>query len=359
MSKTIQDLLSEVNAELKAARIAVVVRVRGDRLSLPGTFPPKPGSQKIAPHQQDLALSIYANPAGFRRAKAEALRVGGLLACKEFRWEDLGFGFKPTDSISDWLEKFERDYFNRRARTPKTETSFEDYLDTWKLFKDKGAPLTAETIKAALLKSPPDSRQRSRACIALGALAKFAGIEIDLKPYRGRYSPYAAIQERELPSDELIEEWYKLIPNPAWQWAYGIMATYGIRNHELFYLDLREFHQSPGILIIQEGGKTGQRKVWPCRHWWEKWNLGDIRLPQCTGKDNTALGQRVTRAFIRYQVPFRPYDLRHAWAVRTAITGLDISIAAKMMGHSVDVHHKLYHRWIDDRHLQAAWERTI
>ena len=319
MSKTIQDLLSEVNAELKAARIGVVVRVRGDRLSLRGTFPPKPGSQKTDPHQQDLALSIYANPAGFRRAKAEAIRIGGLLACKEFKWEDLGFGFKPTDSISDWLEKFERDYFNRRARTPKTETSFEDYLDTWKLFQDKAAPLTAETILVAALKSPPDSRQRNRACIALGALAKFAGIEIDLKPYRGRYSPYTAIQERDLPSDELIEEWYKRIPNPAWQWAYGIMATYGIRNHELFYLDLREFHQSPGILIIQEGGKTGQRKVWPYRHWWEKWNLGNIKLPQCTGKDNTALGQRVTRAFIRYQVPFRPYDLRHAWAVRTAM----------------------------------------
>jgi hypothetical protein len=38
-----------------------------------------------------------------------------------------------------------------------------------------------------------------------------------------------------LPSDEVIVEWYDRIPNPTWRYVYGIMATYGLRNHEVFF----------------------------------------------------------------------------------------------------------------------------
>lgn len=57
----------------------------------------------------------------------------------------------------------------------------------------------------------PDSRQRIRACMVAGALAKFAKIEIDLKPYRGKYN--SAILPKDIPSDRQISEWYYSIPN--------------------------------------------------------------------------------------------------------------------------------------------------
>jgi len=352
--------LTQVNAELKAAKCGVMVCLRGDRLSLRGSLPPKPNSGRTKNHQQYLALGIFANPAGFKRAKSEALRISGLIACKEFTWSEwLEPELDPDNRpISDWLDRFEQDYFNKRARTPKTITSFQDYLKAWELFSNKRSPLTKDSILAEVIKSDPDSRHRKRACIALGALAKFAGIDIDLKPYQGKYSPYTAINSKNLPNDELIVEWRNMIPNPAWQWAYGIMATYGIRNHELFYLDTSLLHEAPGILIVLPGGKTNKlRKVWPClAEWWSEWKLWETDLPNCTGKSNTDLGQRVTRAFGRYNIPFSPYDLRHSWAIRTAVYGLDAAIAARMMDHSVDVHTKLYHRWIGDQHFQQAWE---
>jgi hypothetical protein len=31
------------------------------------------------------------------------------------------------------------------------------------------------------------------------------------------------------------------LTNPAWQWVYGMMATYGLRNHEVFFLTLQNF----------------------------------------------------------------------------------------------------------------------
>lgn len=82
-----KDRLAEINAELKAANIGVQVRQRGNRLCLRATLPPQPGSEDKKPHQQHIALGVYANPAGFKPAKAEVIVVGGLLACKEFSWE--------------------------------------------------------------------------------------------------------------------------------------------------------------------------------------------------------------------------------------------------------------------------------
>jgi hypothetical protein len=48
-------------------------------------------------------------------------------------------------------------------------------------------------------------------------------------------------------------------------------------------------------------------------------------------------------------VPFQPYDLRHAWAVR-AISNPQISpsLAAKSLGHSLMVHTTLYQRYFDN-----------
>lgn len=63
-----QDLtLDAVNERLKAAKVGIKVRQKGNRLYLRGTLPPKPGAEKQHPHQQDLSLGIYANPAGLER----------------------------------------------------------------------------------------------------------------------------------------------------------------------------------------------------------------------------------------------------------------------------------------------------
>ncbi|GET44662.1 hypothetical protein S7335_1944 [Microseira wollei NIES-4236] len=94
------------------------VRQRGNRLCLRATLPPQPGSEDKKPHQQHIALGVYANPAEFKRAKAEAIVVGGLLACKEFSWEP----YLKDNSVSataktcrEWAEEFEKDYFTRRV----------------------------------------------------------------------------------------------------------------------------------------------------------------------------------------------------------------------------------------------------
>ncbi len=61
-------------------------------LSLEASFNPrtlpKPQQEAKSNHQQDLALDVYANPAGLKFATAQAKSIGGLLALGRFAWQE-------------------------------------------------------------------------------------------------------------------------------------------------------------------------------------------------------------------------------------------------------------------------------
>lgn len=349
--------VAQANQRLKQAKIGIVIWKRGNKLSLRGMLPPKPGSHKTTATQQTIALNIFANPAGIKRAEAEARKVGGQLACKEFSWDAyLNNSTEPTATVAQWMEKFKENYFTRRARTPKSETTWRTEYQTFFNALPPDEVLTRSLLLQAITSTEADSRSRQRFCMVAKLLAKLAGLDFDPSPLAGSYSP-RQVTPRELPTDEEIAAWYQRIPDRhGWQYAFGLMATYGLRNHEVFNLDLDSLTKPPGIVTVLNG-KTGRRRVWPCYpEWYEKWRLWETeRIPQVTGKDNSALGMRLTQALKRYGF-LKPYNLRHAWAIRTLEFGLDISLAADQMGHSVQVHTNIYHHWISDRHHQRAFE---
>lgn len=347
--------LEKANQRLKLSCAGISIIQRGSKLSLRGMLPNKQSEGKS---QQTIKLDIYANPAGIKRAFEEAKKASALLALKEFDWSLYRSTPILPKVVSEWISQFEQDYFTRRARTPQSETTWRgDYVTFFnKLPPD--APLTAELLKKAVIAVPPDTRSRQRACMVASALAKFALLDFDATPYSGNYSP-ALLTPRTLPTDAEIVEWREKIKDPRWQFVYGLMATYGLRNHEVFNLDLDSLKKEPGILAVLDG-KTGARRVWPCHAaWWDEWHLWDINLiPVCNGKNNSILGNYITRHFKKYGFSY-PYNLRHAWAVRTLELGLDVSLAAKQMGHSVLIHTSTYHHWIDDRTHQKAFEELV
>lgn len=260
-------------------------------------------------------------------------------------------------TILTWISEFEAYYFTCRCRTPKSESTWKgDYL---KVFKNLPLqqPLSSQVVYDLITSTQPDSRNRKRYCIALAALCKFAGIPIELKSLKGRYST-KSVKPRELPDDSTIVAYYSEIPNPNWQWAYGMIATYGLRPHELFHLDHNRLG-SHGQVYITEG-KTGARLIFPFRpEWIQTFKLYDVNPPQVSGRDNSEIGSRVSRAFARYKIPFPAYSLRHAWAIRTMEFGLDRSLAALQMGHSVAVHTDIYHRWISEQRQVDAYKSLI
>lgn len=356
MNLSIPARIEQANGRLRAANVGIVIELRGDSLYLRATLPPKPGARSQRPSQQRIRLSnrgIKANLAGIKEkeAEAEARKVSALLACREFDWQPyLRASVDPLClTIDHWVAEFEADYFARRERNPKSETTWKgDYLRVFNKLP-KNAALSIEVLQQVILKAPPDTRTRKRTAIALNALAKFADLEVNFKPLSGTYSP-KKVQPRDLPDDLTVATWFHQIAACDWRWAYGILATYGLRNHELFHLDFSNFP----MLIVKEG-KTGSRLVYPIYpEWASEWELDKVTLPNCSGKTNSDLGSRVGHAFKRLGIPFTAYDLRHAWAVRSLEFGLDISLAAKQMGHSVQVHSDLYHHWISkDVHQKA------
>jgi integrase len=137
-----------------------------------------------------------------------------------------------------------------------------------------------------------------------------------------------------------------------------MMAAFGLRPHELFHVDEQKLQQT-GIAYVKDG-KTGARLVFPYYpEWVEDFNLKTIQVPQVSGKCNTDLGARVTRAFCRLKIPFPAYSLRHCWAIRLLYFGLDLSSASQQMGHSLAVHTSLYLRWITEEHQRKLFETLL
>jgi integrase len=368
VAKTTEELITEANARLRAAQMRVSIALKRNTLYLRAKLPPKPDSGKGDWHQQWISLGgIYGNAAGVKRAEAEAQRLRYELAMDKFRWADwLAPDRSGERTVEQWAKAYEEAYFGRRQRAPKTETTWDkDYSIPYARLAQvaDGKPLTAQAILAAVQTYAPDTRSRQRAVTAYGRLAEFAGVEVDLSGLRGRYSP-AAVDPRDLPTDDQIIEAVETLADPRWRLLVALMATYGLRDHEVFHADLKTITTPPGVCVVQDG-KTGWHEVWPYPpEWWERWICPwvseGVLLPPLTARQgrNDSYGTKVAQHFKRKGIPFRPYDLRHAWAARTAVYGLDPAIAAKMMGHDLSIHSRVYHRFLNRASMQQAWERS-
>jgi integrase len=340
-------LVKAANARLKAGKTGIAIEVKGDRLTLRATLPPKPNSAKTKPYQQRIYLSWYANPAGIKHAEAEARQVSSDLALDRFDWtrfQDVEAQTEVMPRVDNLIGQFKADKLSQGISDRTWKDDYTEVFD--KLPQD--AELNPNIILDLVRNTEPNTRTRRRYCLALSALAKFAKLDIDLSQYIGNYSP-SKVQPRDIPPDESIQQWYLLIPNPVWQWAFGMLATYGIRPGELLAVN---FDDLPILNIT--GGKTGDRRVYPIYpEWFEHFSLADIKLLSVSNSD------QCSKQFRRYQVPFSPYDLRHAWAIRSMEFGLPIELAAAQMGHSMAVHSQTYHRWISDRHHARAYETIM
>lgn len=353
----IEELIAAANQRLKSQGIKLKICKRGEKLYLRGKLPAKDGEGS---DRQHLALGFDATLLGVQMAESKAIEITVGVNLGTFTWD--GYlkqqpsSLHTRKSAGEWISQFEDYYFNRRFKNNASLLTWKkDYLAVFrKLNWDK--PLTAKAIESAILSTPPDTRVRQRSCMVFTALAKFAKIEANFSQWAGTYSP-KKVQPRNIPSDELISQTIKSIQNPAWRWVTGILATYGLRNHEVFRIDTQLLSRGAFILQINSG-KTDFRRVYPIYfEWFEEFDLQNIVTPQVDfERPNHALGHTVSQAFRRLKLPFRPYDLRHAWAIRALLFGLDVSLAAQMMGHSLKIHTETYQHWINERHYEQAFK---
>jgi integrase len=351
-----QQAIEAINARLKMAIIPVRVRLNREHLVLRATLPKKPGEGE-GTKQYDLSLGIPANQHGLKRVEAEAQRIGSLLSLEKFSWEDylkpVGIERSLIKTTAEWIQEFKEDYM--RSHKVKEDT----WRETWQRTLDrlpKNDSLTEASVLAVVLMTEPHTRSRELACQRLQKFTDFAKLGVDLKSYQGEYNERTT-EPRDIPSDDLILQWRENIPaERGWQWVYGMLAAFGIRPHEAFFC---EFVDPYTVKVTK--GKTGSRitrAIHP--EWADQWELQKIKRPNVQGKVHRSYGQRVSRQFARYKVPFVPYDLRHAFAIRgSVIKRLPVSVMASMMGHSVAVHTRIYHRWLSDSTNEQVYRSLI
>lgn len=355
-----QDRIAKINIRLKEACIPVKLLLRGKSLYVQATFPPKAGESR--PKQRQISLGLPASSDGVSEAEFKAFEIGRSLTIGTFKWSDWEAESQAIVTVADWVAKLKPVYLAENSITENT------WVESWvRVFNllPQNEELNAAILLAAVLTTEPNSWTRRQACQKLQRLADFAGVEVNLRKYQGNYGQ-ASQREIEVPSDQEIARVWRSIKNPEWQLIYGLMAAFGIRDHEAFFC---HFVTDQGISLLQvTEGKTGARRVqafYP--EWVEQWGLVERMeapgKPKVNGRKSKGYhdyGDRVGKAFKRQGVPWHPYTLRHAYAIReSVIFGIPVAAAAANMGHDPAVHLKTYNRWLDDAHRHQVYREKV
>jgi len=374
--------INNINREFQIKGIKLKIEKRGCKLNIRGSLPSKENKniQKI----QRISLGINADNNGLEEAKKKLQLINLQLELDQFEWRDwitssTHEGNKTYESFIREISEFEKNFFKgyrndhlNSARKSNWNSSYKPYIKRMISIYQKIDNKDINNIFLSTLKSYKEgSRSRKQCGTSLNVFAEFLDLNLpsEWKSLSRGYGIKKA-SFRNLPDDNLIEELWKSIPNKEWQYVFGLMATYGLRNHEVFFCDLSSLKNSGDkILRILPTTKTGEHQVWPFPPKWvelfELSSLGnDPTLLPKINKDfkKTTLqniGKRITDQFNRYSLNIRPYDLRHAWAVRTIFYDLPDTVAARMMGHSVSLHTQTYHHWITKRDQQKAVNNAL
>ena len=374
--------INDINRKFLIKGSKLKIEKRGGKLNIRGSLPSKENKniQKV----QRISLGIDADTDGLEEAKKKLQLINLQLELNQFEWRNwitssIQENNKTYEFFIKEISEFERNFFKEyrnehlnSARKSTWNSSYKPYFKRMINIYKKNDNKDINHIFLSTLKSYQEgSRSRKQCGTSLNVFADFLKLSLpsEWKSLSRGYGIKKA-SFRDLPDDNLIEELWRNIPNKSWQYVFGLMATYGLRNHEVFFCDLSALkNNGDKILRVLPTTKTGEHQVWPFHpKWVDLFQLSSLgNDPSLLPKINRDLsqttlqniGKRITDQFNRYGIRIRPYDLRHAWAVRTIFYDLPDTVAARMMGHSVSLHNQTYHHWITKRDQQKAVNNAL
>ena len=388
--------VAQANLALSLDRVKVKLKLNcGKTIALQGTFPCKPldaGKNNSSNKQYTISTGFPANDVGLKAAIAKARELDLLLMTKQFQWtpELLGKQGQKLNSVCDksavktigeLIEDYQQEFWKTHEKNRQGIKTWEShYLRHLKKLPQDVA-LTEDAMEEALKNTKPSTNSRFYLVWQLKKFCDFC--EFDGNKIIDSYAtPLPQPTLRKIPSDEEIIKGFSTIGvdlsshagkdatlPQQWQWLYGMLATYGLRPHELFAVDLQAFTDANNKFhlvylnpSLTGGTKTGERTcgippLYP--HWVELFDLKNIKLPSSGG----SLSNKTALIHIKFRnigIGFKPYDLRHAFAIRGHRLQVPIKTMADYMGHTVQEHTKTYQRWMnEDTNLQIYREVVI
>jgi len=383
--------LAQVNQRLKSGKIRVSIESRKGTIQLRATLPLKPndshpkGKDK---KQYTISLGIPTNFDGLKTAEEEAYELGKLIARQTFVWNDkyLGVQAKRANHITfdQFYEQFEKRYFETRKRTIKSENTFNSQLRNLRYYFGGEEAITVSNLREKI-KKIESSVNRISAISLANILCKMLNIEANFSDLKISYKP----KKRNIPSDEqilscicLFQNHYNSIARMSpsyrdnwriYQTIYSLLAIYGLRPREVINNPDLNWLISPenrhNTFKVHESNKTGYREVFPfVPEWIELFDLknqqGLQMLEEYSFNKGTAIElsskvNKIAGSFKSSGISFSPYDLRHACAIRAHLQGVPIKAAADNLGHSVEMHTKVYQRWFGLENRRKAFNQAF
>lgn len=362
----LQDQLKTINAGIKG----VSIQQRKDSLVLVATLPAKVDGRK--PHQQRIPTGHKADGHGLKQAHRQALALAAAKVSGTFSWADWSdqpaTTGKPAEevaalTVAEGVEQLVDDFWKGKVRTPAAERTLQRLLaETARL--PQGAVLTMDLLCVVGDQQKAGSRTRQEALKVFKRLAVLHGIEGTdrLDELKTTYEP----APRDVPDDHQLLSLLSAMPSDhKYAWMTQTLVIYGCRPAEVFSLKPRD-DGTADVLTIKRKGKpptwrtalalpvpgmpviTSRSVVWDVKSPVDYDSLEAARLVKNWGK----WFRNKWAAEVMPDVDL--YDFRHAWAIRSIRKNLNASLCAKCMGHSLDVHHKTYHRWLDQADVAAV-----
>jgi len=354
--------LAPVNAALKGRGIKGRLIAHDGRLYLRGTFNAADGSRK----DRRIRLDLPAQAGHLLEAERRVIELAATVAELGILPDPLPWASEKRISpdsvqisftVAEAVTELEAAFWHRKERTSAAVRTWERLkVETDRL--PQNAVLTVKLLASVADSTPAGSRTRLEACKVfkrLGRLVKLEGVE-QLDELRTKYRP----QRRKLPSDEEIAELLADLPiNHHWSWPTWALATYGCRPAEVFSLMPDSDGTAQVLSVKQKNERPDERTALALK-------VGETEEP----KDNRSWrvnspaeydsleAKRLTGAWGKWLVArsngIQLYDLRHAWAIRSIHREINPSLAAKTMGHSLEVHSRTYHRELSKRDVAAV-----
>jgi integrase len=337
--------------------------------------------------QQYLNLGLIDTPENWSLAEAKLQEIQ-----RDINYEEFDFSldkYRPnsqsqannTDAsqaenltFGEMLDAFEEKYFYKNRKNRKSQDTVSQYksfiIRAFRLKENFDFYLTKEDIDEAIYSTEAGSRTRISTVVALQALFDCFKFQYE---FESRITSGYQPKKRVLPNDAEIEDaWHKIkveskgchqeyIGNAeSWGWIFAVIATYGLRPHEVLAIDYeKSFQDSEFSLHINEkitgGTKTGSRIVYPLPFEWV--DFFDIANPKTKYLDESreilhakirTLADRFGERLKNKGINFNPYDLRHAYAIRGRKLGYESDDLARWMGHKLDEHTQTYQKYWDD-----------
>ncbi|WP_373545019.1 hypothetical protein [Chamaesiphon sp.] len=363
--------ITNINEDLKYEGYKVTLQVKGKNVNI--RYAVAPGKWKDR-SPKDVEMSAH----GIETARRLAFKIGNAVrdglytedwyqseiigkmpdSAKPLTWQAVIAGFPDL-----WLKY-------RSGDTTSTDrqkaVSLKRYTVQLRLM-DERHPLEPDTIfdgkaiNTLLALDPEGTDKRFRLRETLSIVCTIYNISFNFKNIGKRPKP----ARREIPSDELILATYKsfegILAHPrsndatvlGYRWLFAVLASYGLRPQELFAIDLdKSFRADKSYWLcldesLTDGLKTGDRWVAPIfADWVQLFDLPNAMYPPLKSDALSRKVSAISDYFRSHKFPLTPYSLRHAYAIRGRILGIELMDMAASMGHDIAMHVKIYQRWI-------------